>query len=120
VEYVSDHDLELDTYASAEAQVAAISDDIAYNSHDIDDGLRADTGSNEFLSDPHGVDSFTSGNCGSEFSKLGHVILLRQLRRISKCEDHQIPVVHKSIPIIYIGGVLSDVDEVDLPVVTRQ
>ena len=41
VEYVSDHDLELDSFASAEAQVAAISDDIAYNSHDIDDGLRA-------------------------------------------------------------------------------
>ncbi len=35
------HDLELDTFASAEAQVAAISDDIAYNNHDIDDGLRA-------------------------------------------------------------------------------
>lgn len=33
--------LELSTYASAEAQVAAISDDIAYNAHDIDDGLRA-------------------------------------------------------------------------------
>ncbi|MDA0784947.1 MAG: deoxyguanosinetriphosphate triphosphohydrolase [Proteobacteria bacterium] len=40
-EYVADHDLELDTYAGPEAQVAAISDDIAYNSHDIDDGLRA-------------------------------------------------------------------------------
>jgi len=34
-------DLELDTFASAEAQVAALSDDIAYNNHDIDDGLRA-------------------------------------------------------------------------------
>ncbi len=33
--------LELDAYASAEAQVAAIADDIAYNNHDIDDGLRA-------------------------------------------------------------------------------
>lgn len=41
LEYVADHDLELATYASAEAQVAAISDDIAYNAHDIDDGLRA-------------------------------------------------------------------------------
>lgn len=41
VEYVAQHDLELDTFASAEAQIAAISDDIAYNSHDIDDGLRA-------------------------------------------------------------------------------
>jgi len=33
--------LELDTYASLEAQAAAIADDIAYNNHDIDDGLRA-------------------------------------------------------------------------------
>jgi len=33
--------LELDRYASLEAQVAAISDDIAYDNHDIDDGLRA-------------------------------------------------------------------------------
>jgi dGTPase len=35
------HSLELATYPSAEAQVAALSDDIAYVSHDIDDGLRA-------------------------------------------------------------------------------
>ena len=40
-EYSAKHDLELGTYASAEAQVAAISDDIAYNNHDLDDGLRA-------------------------------------------------------------------------------
>ena len=33
--------LELDTYAGIEAQIAAISDDIAYNNHDLDDGLRA-------------------------------------------------------------------------------
>jgi dGTPase len=33
--------LELDQFASAEAQIAAIADDIAYNTHDIDDGLRA-------------------------------------------------------------------------------
>jgi len=33
--------LELSTYPSAEAQVAALSDDIAYVTHDIDDGLRA-------------------------------------------------------------------------------
>jgi len=40
-EYEGVDDLEVDTYASAEAQIAAISDDIAYNNHDIDDGLRA-------------------------------------------------------------------------------
>ena len=34
--------LGLSSFASAEAQVAAISDDIAYDAHDIDDGLRAD------------------------------------------------------------------------------
>lgn len=35
------YDLRLDTFASAEAQVAAISDDIAYNNHDVDDGWQA-------------------------------------------------------------------------------
>lgn len=34
-------DLELGTFAGPEAQVAAIADDIAYNNHDLDDGLRA-------------------------------------------------------------------------------
>lgn len=40
-EYDATHDLELHTHASAEAQVAALSDDIAYNNHDLHDGLRA-------------------------------------------------------------------------------
>ncbi|MBV0892492.1 deoxyguanosinetriphosphate triphosphohydrolase [Paracoccus sp. Z118] len=34
-------DLALDTHASAEAQVAAVADDVAYNHHDLHDGLRA-------------------------------------------------------------------------------
>ena len=33
--------LDLSLYASLEAQAAAIADDIAYDAHDIDDGLRA-------------------------------------------------------------------------------
>ncbi|ODT08188.1 MAG: deoxyguanosinetriphosphate triphosphohydrolase [Mesorhizobium sp. SCN 65-20] len=41
IDYSELHDLELDRFASLEAQCAAIADDIAYNTHDIDDGLRA-------------------------------------------------------------------------------
>jgi dGTPase len=40
-DYNRAQDLELWSFASLEAQVAAISDDIAYDAHDIDDGLRA-------------------------------------------------------------------------------
>jgi dGTPase len=40
-EYDRCHPLALDTFPSTEAQVAALADDIAYNNHDIDDGLRA-------------------------------------------------------------------------------
>jgi dGTPase len=40
-EYNGNYDLELWSFASLEAQIAAIADDIAYDAHDIDDGLRA-------------------------------------------------------------------------------
>lgn len=40
-EYVAQHDLELESWPGPEAQAAAHADDIAYNNHDIDDGLRA-------------------------------------------------------------------------------
>ena len=39
--YCRRQDLELDSFASVEAQLAALADDIAYNNHDIDDGYRA-------------------------------------------------------------------------------
>ena len=50
-EYAARHDLEIATFAGAEAQVAALADDIAYNNHDIDDGLRAGLFTVDDLSD---------------------------------------------------------------------
>ena len=50
-DYNARHDLELDTHASAEAQVAALSDDIAYNHHDLHDGLRAELFSTDELAE---------------------------------------------------------------------
>ena len=41
LDYCARQDLALDTFASVEAQLASLADDIAYNNHDIDDGYRA-------------------------------------------------------------------------------
>jgi dGTPase len=40
-EFDAEYDLRLASWASAEAQVAALADDIAYNNHDVDDGIVA-------------------------------------------------------------------------------
>ena len=50
-EYNARHDLELHTHASAEAQVAALADDIAYSHHDLHDGLRAELFSTDELAE---------------------------------------------------------------------
>ncbi|HEY4587301.1 MAG TPA: dNTP triphosphohydrolase, partial [Brevundimonas sp.] len=47
----ADWDLRLGTFASLEAQCAAIADDIAYNNHDVDDGVQAGLFSLSDLSD---------------------------------------------------------------------
>ncbi|AHM05735.1 Deoxyguanosinetriphosphate triphosphohydrolase [Roseibacterium elongatum DSM 19469] len=49
--YCGRDDLELSTHASAEAQVAAIADDVAYNHHDLHDGLRAELFSTDELAE---------------------------------------------------------------------
>lgn len=40
LDYTAQNDLEIATWPGPEAQVAALSDDIAYNNHDLDDGLK--------------------------------------------------------------------------------
>ncbi|NCO21103.1 MAG: deoxyguanosinetriphosphate triphosphohydrolase [Rhodobacterales bacterium] len=50
-DYNARHDLELSSFASAEAQVAALADDIAYNNHDLHDGLRAELFSTDELAE---------------------------------------------------------------------
>ena len=50
-EYDRRHSLGLERYASAEAQVAALADDIAYHSHDLDDALRAELFAPDDLAD---------------------------------------------------------------------
>lgn len=53
-------DLEIGTHAGLEAQIAAIADDIAYNHHDMDDGLRAGLFSIEEVSQvPHVGEAFS-------------------------------------------------------------
>ncbi len=52
--YSEVQDLELESFAGPEAQVAAIADDIAYDNHDVDDGLRAEMFTiDELVAVPH-------------------------------------------------------------------
>ncbi|MGI6852959.1 deoxyguanosinetriphosphate triphosphohydrolase [Mesorhizobium sp. 1B3] len=76
-------DLELDRFASLEAQCAAIADDIAYDAHDIDDGLRAGLLTLEMLDEVplasrilHGV---RSRYPGLDAMRTGHELMRRQI-----------------------------------------
>ena len=86
LDYCAIHDLELSTYASLEAQVAAIADDIAYNTHDIDDGLRSGYLTFDMLEDV----PFLAGLMKEvrdrypslEASRFTHEIMRRQITRM--------------------------------------
>jgi dGTPase len=79
-------DLELWSFASAEAQVAAIADDIAYDAHDIDDGLRAnlftldDLAGIDLLSDLLG--DIRGRHPGIEEPRAGHELVRRLITRL--------------------------------------
>jgi dGTPase len=73
--YDERHQLDLHTYASAEAQVAALADDIAYHSHDLDDGIRAGLFAPEDLAGLPVV-----GAALEEAQRLGHDLAKPRLR----------------------------------------
>ncbi|RYC17474.1 deoxyguanosinetriphosphate triphosphohydrolase [Ciceribacter ferrooxidans] len=85
-DYCELHDLEIDTFASLEAQVAAIADDIAYNTHDIDDGLRSGYLTFEMLEDVPFLAGLMAEVHGLyprlEASRFTHEITRRQITRM--------------------------------------
>ena len=82
-DYMKTHDLELHTHAGLEAQIAALADDIAYNNHDIDDGLRAGLFSIEALKEVPLAGPVLSGveekYPGLELSRLIHEPVRRMI-----------------------------------------
>jgi dGTPase len=83
LDYSQLHDLELDKFASLEAQCAAIADDIAYNTHDIDDGLRAGLLTFDMLEEVALPASILKAvrDCypGLDSARTGHELMRRQI-----------------------------------------
>jgi dGTPase len=82
-QYNKRHDLWLGSHSSLEAQVAAIADDIAYNTHDIDDGLRSGLITMEMLEELPLIATLLSEvrrrYPGLEEPRLIHEIMRRQI-----------------------------------------
>ena len=79
-------DLELWSYASAEAQVAAIADDIAYDAHDIDDGLRAELFALDDIAEVALVreilGEIRAGNADLDAQRVAHELVRRLIARL--------------------------------------
>ncbi|MGE3245007.1 MAG: deoxyguanosinetriphosphate triphosphohydrolase [Beijerinckiaceae bacterium] len=86
LEFDAQWPLDLSGHASAEAQAAAVADDIAYNAHDIDDGLRAglfavdDLREVTFLREI--VDEIARLHPGLEETRVIHEIVRRVITRL--------------------------------------
>jgi len=86
LDYCALHDLEISSFASLEAQAAAIADDIAYNTHDIDDGLRSGYLTFEMLEEIPFLASLMAEVRGLypalDPSRFTHEIMRRQITRM--------------------------------------
>ncbi len=106
-------DLELDRFASVEAQAAAIADDIAYNTHDIDDGLRAGLLSLEMLETvplPAGIIAAVRGRYPDlDAMRMGHELTRRQITVmvedvIATAQDNLAEIDPRSTEDVHLAG----------------
>jgi len=85
-EYCERHNLELALFPSAEAQAGAIADDIAYDAHDIDDGLRAHMFAIDDLSEVPLIGvilaEIDGGHAGIEPVRQAHELVRRLITRM--------------------------------------
>lgn len=111
-------DLELGKYASVEAQAAAIADDIAYNTHDIDDGLRAGLLTLDMLEAvalPAGILSTVRARYpGLDDVRTGHELMRRQ---ITAMVEDVITTARTNLAAINPQS-LQDIHDAGRPVVT--
>lgn len=102
------HGLELATFANLEAQAAAIADDIAYNAHDLDDGLRAGLFKIEEIRSVPFVGGLLSeieaAHPGLEFNRLVHELTRRVITRFIEA------AIGESRQRIALAGVRSAVE----------
>lgn len=80
LDYAALHGFDLASFASAEAQIASIADDIAYDAHDIDDGVRAEFFSVADLADVPVLGDILRG-IGHEYPDLDPARVVHELIR---------------------------------------
>lgn len=102
-------DLEPETYAGLEAQVAALADDMAYNHHDLDDGLRAGSLHLEQVMElPQFHRSYTEVT--STFPQADHVRIIKEtIRRMLSRQVQDVLTVSRNTLLKEQPGSVEDV-----------
>jgi dGTPase len=108
--FFSTYGINLKTQSSLEAQIAAISDDVAYNCHDIDDGIRANLFTLDELS---GIDlvKYHLDNIKSNYPNIEAARLTHELKR-NLINSFIIDIVEESSKNLSINKITSHHDVV--------